>query len=367
MSHCRQLVTGVLVLFFGTQHALADRVVLVAGGGTATGAASALDAQLKTPFGVDFDANGHLNFVELTGQRVCRIDLQGQLVVIAGDGKQGHTGDGGPAAKARFNGLHNLSISPHGDIYLADTWNQVVRKIDAKTGLISTIAGTGEKGFSGDGGPAARAKFGGIYCVTVSPNGEKLYLADLDNRRIRVVDFKSGTVETVAGNGQGGVPLNNTPARDQPLVDPRAVMADKAGRVYVLERGGHALRVVDEKGQITTIVGTGKKGHTGDGGPAIEATLSGPKHLCLDRDGTVLIADTDNHVIRRYDSKTGQIDRVAGTGKVGTKGVGGPPDQVELNQPHGIFLHPSGDLYISDSHNHRILKIVRESADDNTP
>ena len=360
MSHLRRHLIGVLALLIGTQYALADRVVLVAGGGAATGAAPALEARLNTPFGVDCDATGTLFFVELTGQRVCRIAPQGQLTVIAGDGQKGYSGDGGPAVKAQFNGLHNLSITPQGDIYLADTWNQVVRKIDSQTGLISTIAGTGEKGFSGDGGPAVKAKFGSIYCVTVSPDGEKLFLADLDNRRIRVVDLQSGIVETVAGNGQGGVPQNNTPARDQPLVDPRAVMADQEGRVYVLERGGHALRVVDKQGQITTVVGTGKKGHTGDGGPAIEATLSGPKHLCLDRDGTVLIADTDNHTIRRYDPRTGQINRVAGTGKVGTKGVGGPPDQVELNQPHGIFLHPSGDLYISDSHNHRILKIVRE-------
>ena len=360
MSHLQRYLIGVLALLAGTQYALADRVVLVAGGGTATGAAPALETRLNTPFGVDCDATGTLFFVELTGQRVCRIAPQGQLTVIAGDGQKGYSGDGDPAVKAQFNGLHNLSITPQGDIYLADTWNQVVRKIDSQTGLISTIAGTGENGFSGDDGPAVKAKFGGIYCVTVSPDGEKLYLADLDNRRIRVVDLQSGTVETVAGNGQGGVPLNNTLARDQPLVDPRAVMADQEGRVYVLERGGHALRVVDKQGQITTVVGTGKKGHTGDGGPAIEATLSGPKHLCLDRDGTVLIADTDNHTIRRYDPRTGRIDRVAGTGKVGTKGVGGPPDQVELNQPHGVFLHPSGDLYISDSHNHRILKIVRE-------
>lgn len=360
MFRCLGLVIGVMALFMETHRASADRVVLVAGGGTATGAAPALEARLNTPFGVDFDATGHLYFVELGGQRVCRIDPQGQLTVIAGTGQKGASGDDGPAVLAQFNGLHNLSISPQGVVYLADTWNQVVRQIDLQTGLISTVAGTGEKGFSGDGGPAAKAKFGGIYCVTVSPNGEKLYLADLDNRRIRGIDLMTGIVETVAGNGKGGIPANNTPARDQPLVDPRAVMADKAGRVYVLERGGHALRVVDEMGQITTVVGTGKKGHTGDGGPAIEATLSGPKHLCLDRDGTILIADTDNHTIRRYDPQTGQIERVAGTGKVGTGGVGGSPDQVELNQPHGIFLHPSGDLYISDSHNHRILKIIRE-------
>ena len=360
MFHCLWLVIGLLAVFMETHRAHADQVVLVAGGGTATGAAPALEARLNTPFGVDFDAAGQLHFVELSGQRVCRIDSQGQLTVIAGTGQKGSSGDGGPATTAQFNGLHNLSISPQGVMYLADTWNQVVRQIDLQTGLISTVAGTGEKGFSGDGGPAAKAKFGGIYCVTVSPNGEKLHLADLDNRRIRVVDLKTGVVDTLAGNGKGGVPKQNAPARDQPLVDPRAVMADQAGRVYVLERGGHALRVIDAAGLISTVVGTGKPGHSGDGGPASEATLRGPKHLCLDRDGTILIADTDNHTIRRYDPQTGRIDRVAGTGKVGTGGVGGSPDQVELNQPHGIFLHPSGDLYISDSHNHRILKIIRE-------
>ncbi len=360
MIYGRLLVIGAMALLAGTRLAFADRVVLVAGGGTATGASPATEARLNTPFGVDCDATGRLYFVELVGQRVCRIDPHGQLTVVAGTGQKGYTGDGGPAALAQFNGLHNLSISPQGDVYLADTWNQVVRQIDPKTGLISTVVGTGEKGFSGDGGPAVKAKFGGIYCATVSPSGDHLYLADLDNRRIRVVDLKTGLVDTVAGNGKGGVPTHNAPAREQPLVDPRAVMADQAGRVYVLERGGHALRVVDAAGLISTVVGTGKKGHTGNGGPAIEATLSGPKHLCLDRDGTILIADTDNHSIRRYDPRTGKIDRVAGTGKVGTGGVGGPPDTVELNQPHGIFLHPSGDLYISDSHNHRILKIIRE-------
>lgn len=360
MSRWGLLAMSVLASLLGNHHVFADRVVLVAGGGPATGAAPAREARLNLPFGVDFDATGQLYFVELNGQRVCRIDSQGQLTVIAGNGQKGDTGDGGPAAQAQFNGLHNLSISPQGDLYLADTWNQVVRKIDLQTGQISTIAGTGEKGFSGDGGPAVKAKFGGIYCVTVSPGGDQLYLADLENHRIRVIHLQVGLVETIAGNGKSGIPVDNTPAREQPLVDPRAVMADQEGRVYVLERGGHALRVIDRAGHISTVVGTGKPGHSGDDGPAIEATLNGPKHLCQDRDGTILIADTDNHVIRRYDPRSGRIENVAGTGKSGTAGLGGPPGMVELNQPHGVFVHPSGELYISDSHNHRILKIIQD-------
>lgn len=348
-----------LLLLSGTHSAFADQVVLVAGGGTATAPAPALQSQLNTPFGVDFDSAGQLYFVELQGHRVGRIDSLGELTVVAGTGAPGYFGDGGPATRAPVNGLHNLSISPTGNIYVSDTWNHVVRQLDPRTGLISTVAGTGDKGFAGDGAAAVKAKFGGIYCVTISPRGDQLYLADLDNHRIRVVDLQTGIVETVAGNGKVGIPDNGLPAREQPLVDPRAVISDKKGRVYVLERSGHALRVVDEHGSISTIVGTGERGHTGDNGPAREATLNGPKHLCFDHDGTILIADTDNHVIRRYDPESQQISHVAGTGKVGAGGLGGPPEQVELNQPHGVSVHPSGDLYISDSHNHRILKIIR--------
>src|SRR5262249_25509453 len=158
----------------------------------------------------------------------------------------------------------------------ADTWNRKVRKIDAKTGTISTFAGTGQKGYAGDDGPAAKATFGDIYCVSLDPPGEKLYLADLDNRRIRVIDLKTGVVRLGAGSGRKGVPQDGTDARTSPLIDPRAVAADAKGNVYILERSGHALRVVDSSGKIRTVVGaSGKAGATGDGGDARAATLNG--------------------------------------------------------------------------------------------
>jgi sugar lactone lactonase YvrE len=254
--------------------------------------------------------------------------------------------------------MHNLAITPSGDIYLADTLNHRVRKIDLKSGLITTAAGT-EKGFSGDGGPATSARFSGIYCITLDPRGERLYLADLDNRRIRMVELKSGIVSTVAGNGEKGVPTDGAEAARAPLVDPRAVTADAQGNVYVLERSGHALRVVDREGRIRTVVGTGQKGASGDGGSAIAATLNGPKHLCIDQDGAVIVADTENHAIRKYFPKDGKIVRLAGKGTRGTSGVGGPALEVELNQPHGVYVHPNSDLYVTDSTNRRILKIVR--------
>jgi DNA-binding beta-propeller fold protein YncE len=337
----------------------AEKVVLVAGGGTKPDGSPATEAKLTTPFAVDFDKAGNLFFVEMTGQRVRKIDPKGILTTLGGDGEKGSGGDGGPAAKAQFNGMHHLAVAPNGDLYIADTWNNRIRKIDAKTGLITNFLGTGKHGFSGDGGPAEKAEFGGIYCLAIDARGEKLYIDDLDNRRIRVVDLKRGTVETIAGNGKKGVPEDGADAKNAPLVDPRAVAVDGADNVYILERGGHALRVVDAKGKIRTVAGTGKAGLSGDDGDALKATLNGPKHLCVDRDGTVLIADTENHVIRRYIPTTGKIVRVAGTGKKGMGGVGGSPLDVELNQPHGVYVHPSGTLYIADSTNNRILKIER--------
>ena len=353
----RHLIAVVFV-FALSLVARADTIVLVAGGGEGNENVPATSAKLNSPFGVDFDSAGNLYFVEIDGHRVCKIDPRGILTKFAGKGSKGLSGDGGQPLTAEFNALHNLTIAKNDDIYLADTLNHRVRKIDRKTGLITTVAGT-EKGFSGDGGLATQAKFSGIYCATLDPANERLLLADLDNRRIRAVDLRSGLVTTIAGNGERGVPADGATATSAPLVDPRAVTADAAGNVYVLERSGHALRVVDREGKIRTLVGTGQKGNSGDGGPALQATLNGPKHLCIDQDGSVIIADTENHVIRKYNPKDGTIIRIAGNGKRGTSGVGGPAIEVELNQPHGVYVHKNGDLYISDATNHRILKIAR--------
>jgi DNA-binding beta-propeller fold protein YncE len=337
--------------------ARADRLVLVAGGGEGSDGTPARDAKLQTPFGVEFDRSENLFFVEFTGQRVRKIDRKGTLTTVAGTGEKGHEGDGGPATEARFNSMHSLAVAPNGDIYLADTWNNRVRKIEARTGRIRAFAGTGEKGFSGDGGPAAEARFGGVYCVALDPKGEKLYLADLDNRRIRVVDLKSGVVQTVAGDGKRGVPKDGAEATKAPLVDPRAVAVDAHGNVYILERSGHALRVVDASGKVRTVAGTGEKGASGDGGDALRATFNGPKHLCVDANGDVLIADTENHLIRKYLPREARVVRVAGTGRAGTVGLDGPALKAELKQPHGVHARPDGTIYIADSSNNRILKI----------
>jgi DNA-binding beta-propeller fold protein YncE len=354
--HIRLL--GVIFFCLGSvAGARAEKIVLVAGEGMGGDGGPAREAKLQMPFAVDFDRAGNLYFAEFMGQRVRRVDSKGILRTIAGTGEKGYGGDNGPPAKARFNGIHSLVVTANGDVFITDSFNKRLRKIEGRTGLIRTIAGTGEKGFSGDGGPAAKAEFGDIYCAALDAKGDKIYLADLDNRRIRILDLGSGVVDTVAGNGKKGVPRDGEDARQAPLVDPRAVAVDAKRNVYILERGGHALRVVDGEGKIRTVAGTGKAGFGGDGGDALRAQLNGPKHLCVDRNGDVLIADTENHVIRKYLPREGKIVRVAGTGRRGRDGLDGTPLKAELNQPHGVNARPDGTIYIADSSNNRILKI----------
>lgn len=334
-----------LLLLASLAHA--DKVHQIAGG----------KDNLKTPFGLAQDRAGNFYIAEFTGHRVLKIDLKGVLHTVAGTaGVKGHAGDGGPAAKATFDGMHNLVIGPDDSIYIADTWNSRVRKIDPK-GIITTLVGTGEKGFAGDNGPAEKAVLNEAFCVALDPAGKNLYIVDLKNRRIRAVDLATNTVTTVAGNGQRGVPKDGDEATKAPLVDPRAVAVDAKGNIWILERGGHALRVVDAKGKIRTVVGTGTGGDRGLGGPARMAQLKGPKHLIVDRDGNVIIADTDNHRIVKYIPGEEKLVHVAGTGKVGSGGVGGPAKDLQLSQPHGVYQDREGQLYIVDSYNHRVLRI----------
>jgi DNA-binding beta-propeller fold protein YncE len=335
-----------LALLIGSQSASSSRATLVVQGG------------LNEPFGVAFAANGNAYIVEMGGNRVSELDGAGHLRVVAGTGVAGLSGDGGPASQATFNNPHHLAFGPDGRLYVADTQNFCVRAIDLTTGVITRVAGTGVKGFAGDGGPAAEAQFGGIFAIAF--RGSLLYLCDLGNRRVRVVDLTSGIVKTVAGNGEKGVPADGQPALEQPLVDPRAVAVDANGDLYVLEREGHALRVVRADGQIHTVAGTGAPGFSGDGGPARSAELRGPKHISIDdNDQSVLISDTENHVIRRYSPVDGTISRVAGSGMLGSGGLDGPADHCELNRPHGAQVRPhSRAIYISDSENHRIIKVA---------
>jgi DNA-binding beta-propeller fold protein YncE len=307
---------------------------------------------LTTPFGLDFLADGSLVVADFGGHRVCRVTRDGRVSVLAGAGEKGHRD--GPAARALFNAPHNVAVLPNGDVLVADTLNHCIRRVTAG-GEVSTVAGAPESSFAGDGGPAREARFRETYHVCVAPSG--FLVADLGNRRIRAVALgDDGKVRTVAGNGKKGVPADGSIAAESPLVDPRAVARGRDGTLWILERGGHALRAVDPEGRIRTVAGTGKPGPAADGA-ALRATLRGPKFLWAERSGDVLIADTDNHCIRRYAAGSGSLTTVAGTGKPGRGPGGGRPTSTTLNQPHGVAVDPDGVLYIGDSLNHRILKV----------
>ncbi len=345
-----------LVLLLAAGPAVAaQRIVLVAGGAPADGG-----VQLREPYALDLDREGNLYIAEMSkGQRIHRLSPGGRVVTVAGTGAKGAGGDGGAPLQATFDGMHSLVVAPDGALLAADTWNCRVRRIDLRAGVVSTLAGTGEKAFGGDGGPAAAARFAGIYSVALDPAGRTLYMADLHNLRVRTMDLRTGIVTTLAGNGTKGVPEDGAVAASAPLVDPRAVAADAEGHVYILERGGHALRVVDRAGRIRTVVNrSGRKGADGDGGPALDATMNGPKHIGMDRDGGVLIADAENHLVRKYTPADGRIVRIAGCGRKGAAGLGGPPLEAEMNRPHGICVAADGTIFIADSYNDRVLKIA---------
>jgi len=305
--------------------------------------------QTTNPFGLAFDGEGNTFVAEYKGGRILLLGPDGKARIFSGNGEEGFAGDGLEAAEGIYNGIHNLARTSNGDLYVSDTRNNLIRMIHGKTNLVHTVAGMpGKKGFSGDGGLASRAKLADPISISLSPDEKTLLIADIHNRRIRAVDLTTGLIRTIAGNGNRGIPKDGENALEQPLADPRACVMDLEGNLYVLERGGNALRVIRPDGEIFTVAGTGKKGARD--GYARKATFAGPKHLCMDSEGKVIIADDNNHLIRLYDPNTKQVSTILG---------GKAQPRTKLNRPHGVALAPDGALWICDSWNDRVL-ILRD-------
>jgi DNA-binding beta-propeller fold protein YncE len=246
-----------------------------------------------------------------------------------------------------------------GNLFVADRLNRRVRRVDAATGVITTVAGGGGKSFSGDGGHAARAGLVEPNGVALDAAGRRLYIADVADNRVRVVNLDDGTIATFAGNGRGTHSGDGGPARSASIAGARAVEVGPDGTVYVLERQGNTLRAVDPtSGLIRTVAGTGAKGFGGDGGPALRGTFNGPKELAVDREGNLFIVDTENHAIRRIDGKTGVLTTLAGDGVKGSVGDGGSGPSARLARPHGVAVGPDGGVYIGDTENHKVRRVA---------
>lgn len=320
----------------------------------------AAKALLNGPFDLAFDAAGNLYFSDTFNHRLRRVDAaSGRIATIAGNGEAGYSGDGGPAAKAALNEPYGVVVDRAGNVYTADRLNRRVRRVDAATGIITTLAGTGKAAYSGDGGPASRAGLAEPNGLAFDPDERRLYIADVADHRVRVVDLASGIIDTFAGTGMAEHGGDGAAAREARIFGARAVKVSPNGTIYILERQGSSLRAVDPAtGIITTIAGTTGRGYGGDGGPALAAVFDAPKEMAIDRDGSLLIVDTENHAIRRIDRATGTVTTIAGGGK-GSHGDGGSADKAGLDRPHGAVVGPDGAIYIGDTNNHRIRKVVR--------
>jgi DNA-binding beta-propeller fold protein YncE len=236
--------------------------------------------------------------------------------------------------------------------------NYVVRRVDAKTQTISTVAGTGEIGFGGDGGPATKAQLNIPHSIALD-GGDNLYIADIGNHRIRKVDAQSGVITTIAGNGEKRPPLDGQVASGQPMLGPRALFI-KGDALWIALREGHSVWQMDlADGIVRHVAGTGKRGYSGDGGPAKQATLDGPKGIAIGPDGNAYVVDTENHAIRVIDTKNGTIRTLAGRGPQhqGGSGDGGPPTSATMDRPHGICVASDGAVFIGDTNNHRVRRI----------
>ena len=309
----------------------------------------AIRARLAGPGGVAVDGAGNIYIADTENHRIRRVDGSGNITTIAGTGERGYSGDGGPAIRARLAGPGGVAVDGAGNVYIADRENHRIRRVDA-SGIITTVAGNGEIGFSGDGGPAVGAWLHTPGGVAVDGAGN-VYIADTENHRIRRVDG-SGTITTFAGTGRG-YGGDGVPAVAAWLRWPAGVAVDGAGNVYIADTWNHRIRRVDGSGIITTVAGTGEWGSGGDGDPAVAARLNRPRDVAVDASGALYIADTWNHRIRRVDP-SGIITTVTGTGGWGFDGDGDPAVAARLNRPRDVAVDASGALYIADTWNHRI-------------
>lgn len=312
------------------------------------------------PSAIAFDTQGNLYLAETANHVVRKIDSAGYITTIAGTSIQGFSGDNGPATAAQMDSPQGLALDTANHLYIADTHNHCIRRLDLATGLIATIAGGSTPGFDGDNGQATSAHLNQPTALAVDSNSS-LYIADTQNHRIRKVS-SSGIITTIAGDGTQGFSGDGGPATSAELDSPSGLAVDTSQNLYIADAHNNRIRRLDGKtGLITTFAGTGALGFSGDTAQANEATLALPHGLAIDSAGNLYFADTANHRIRRVDATTGTITTVAGNGIQGFSGDAGPATQASLNAPQSPALSPSALVTLADSDNQRVRQISADN------
>ncbi|MFE7645341.1 NHL domain-containing protein [Streptomyces phaeoluteigriseus] len=317
----------------------------------------AVSAQLNGPIGLVVDSVGTLYIADLHNHRVRKITTDGKISTVAGTGVAGSGGDGSLAVSAQLHYPRAMAVDSAGDLYIADSGNNRIRKITWADGKISTIAGTGAPTFGGDGGLATAARLNYPSGVAVDSAGD-LYIADYRNHRVRKVTMTDGKISTVAGTGAGTFGADGVPATSAPLHYPHGVAVDSSGDLYIADSSNHRVRKVTmTDGRISTVAGTGAGTFGADGVPATSAPLNNPTAVMVDSTDTLYIADCNNHRIRKVTADK-KISTVAGTGAATYGGDGVPATSAPLKSPYGLAVDCIDTLYIADLGNHRVRRVV---------
>jgi uncharacterized repeat protein (TIGR02543 family) len=314
---------------------------------------AALSATLNQPEDVTVDSLGNIYIADTYNHVVRKVDASGNISTVAGTGVQGYSGDGLAATSAQLSYPEGVAVDGTGNIYIADLLNDAIRMVDT-SGVISTIAGTGVAGYSGDGGAATSAQIQYPYRITLDTSGN-IYFSSTANHVVRKIDT-SGMISTIAGTGTSGYSGDEGVATAVMLKFPNGIALDSDGNLYIADYTNKRIRKVDSSGMMTTIAGTGSSVDSGDGGPAISAGLNFPSGIAVDSDDSIYIAETNGRRIRKIDG-SGIITTIAGDGTSGYSGDGGAATSANLNSPSSVVVDSSGNIFVADSGNHVIRKL----------
>lgn len=318
----------------------------------------ATKASFSLPTGIAVDSQGNIFIADFSNHRVRKVRASDNVITtVAGSGEQGFSGDGGPATEAKLSSPYGVSVDTQGNLFIADYYNCVIRKVSASNNIITTVAGNGSFGYSGDGGSATQARIGSPYGITVDAQGN-LYIADYNNYRVRKVNSSDSIITTVAGNGTPGFSGDGASATQASLNSPTDVMVDAQGNLFIADTNNNRVRKVNTTANIiTTVAGNGIASFSGDGGPATQANIRAPYGMVVDAQGNLFIADTNNYRIRKVSSSNNIINTVAGNGTATFSGNGVLATSAALSNPRGVAVDGQGNIYIADTYANLVRKI----------